>query len=370
MSTGRDLKPHQLVMTATPIPRTLAMTVYADLDTSVIRELPPGRQPVTTVAMRGASPGRSGGPGARSLPDRARALYWVCPLIEQSDVLDSQAVETAARAAHRGPARHRCGTRCTAGCGPTTRIAVMKAFAAGKLQVLVATTVIEVGVDVPDATLMIIENAERLGLSQLHQLRGRVGRGRESSTCVLLYGQPLARLARERLDIMRRTNDGFEVAQRDLELRGPGEVLGTRQTGMMQLRVADLIRDADLCRRCSPSRGSWSTESRQPWTGIDAALDRQRNGVRPGVSRASGGLLCLCTTGFEATSWAAPRAERQRRNWAGTAPAGHGVRSPDATGHAPSASGCCSGQPCGHCGLPAKDVRIRSCSSSSWPASW
>lgn len=239
-----ECRPHQLVMTATPIPRTLAMTMYADLDTSVIRELPPGRQPVTTVAL----------PDQRrpEVIDRVREAcrqgaraYWVCPLIEESDHLESQAAaSTAARLAEalpelrvglvhgRLPARDKDRT--------------MRDFAAGRLDVLVATTVIEVGVDVPEASLMIIENAERLGLAQLHQLRGRVGRGRGSSHCVLLYRGPLSAMARERLDVLRTTTDGFLVAERDLELRGPGEVLGTRQTGLMQLRVADLVRDASL----------------------------------------------------------------------------------------------------------------------------
>ncbi len=237
-------QPHQLVMTATPIPRTLAMTVYADLDTSVIKELPPGRQPVRTVAIDEARRGEVVA-RVRAACLQGRRAYWVCPLIEESEVLDSQAVETAFAMLREALPDIQVGLvhgRMRA----DEKDRSMKAFAAGELQVLVATTVIEVGVDVPEATLMIIESAERLGLSQLHQLRGRVGRGAEASACVLLYGQPLSRLARERIDTMRRTNDGFEVAQRDLELRGPGEVLGTRQTGLMQMRIADLIRDADL----------------------------------------------------------------------------------------------------------------------------
>lgn len=238
------LKPHQLVMTATPIPRTLAMTLYADLDSSVIRELPPGREPVTTVA----------------LPDRRRPevvarvqaacrdgaqVYWVCPLIEESEYLESEAAEPTAAALAEALPGVRIGL-VHGRMAATEKDRVMKAFAAGRLGLLVATTVIEVGVDVPAATLMIIENAERLGLSQLHQLRGRVGRGSKASTCLLLYRSPLAPMARARLEVLRTTNDGFVVAQRDLELRGPGEVLGTRQTGQMQLRVADLVRDADL----------------------------------------------------------------------------------------------------------------------------
>ncbi len=241
---GRALKPHQLVMTATPIPRTLAMTLYADLDSSVIRELPPGRQPVTTVAL----PDRRRPEIVERVQAAVRSgarVYWVCPLIEESEHLESEAAEPTAAALAEALPEVRVGL-IHGRMSPAEKEKVMKAFAQGKVQLLVATTVIEVGVDVPAATLMIIENAERLGLSQLHQLRGRVGRGRDASTCVLLYRSPLAAMAKARLEVLRGTNDGFEVAQRDLELRGPGEVLGTRQTGLMQLRVADLVRDADL----------------------------------------------------------------------------------------------------------------------------
>lgn len=243
-AAGRELKPHQLVMTATPIPRTLAMTLYADLDSSVIRELPPGRQPVNTVALSDRR--------RPEVVERVQAacrsgarVYWVCPLIEESEHLESEAAEPTAAVLAEALPDVRVGL-IHGRMATADKEKVMKAFALGKVQLLVATTVIEVGVDVPAATLMIIENAERLGLSQLHQLRGRVGRGRDSSTCVLLYRSPLAQMARARLDVLRGTNDGFEVAQRDLELRGPGEVLGTRQTGLAQLRVADLMRDADL----------------------------------------------------------------------------------------------------------------------------
>lgn len=236
--------PHQLVMTATPIPRTLAMTLYADLDNSVIRDLPPGRQPVQTIAL----PDRRRAEVVARVREAARAgnrAYWVCPLIEDSGELDYQAAEsTHAMLAEALP---ELAVGLVHGrMRPEDKDAVMRAFAAGKLQLLVATTVIEVGVDVPEATLMIIENAERMGLAQLHQLRGRVGRGAAASHCVLLYQAPLAELARQRLEVMRETSDGFVVAQKDLELRGPGEVLGTRQTGLAQLRVADLLRDADL----------------------------------------------------------------------------------------------------------------------------
>jgi ATP-dependent DNA helicase RecG len=239
-----SLRPHQLVMTATPIPRTLAMTMYADLDTSVIRELPPGRQPVQTVAL----PDRRRPELVQRVREAARAgtrAYWVCPLIEDSEALGYQAAESTHAMLVETLPELAIGL-IHGRLKPDEKEKVMRAFAGGALQVLVATTVIEVGVDVPEAALMIIENAERMGLAQLHQLRGRVGRGAEVSSCVLLYHSPLSEIARQRLEVLRRTRDGFEVAQKDLELRGPGEVLGTRQTGMLQLRVADLLRDADL----------------------------------------------------------------------------------------------------------------------------
>ena len=236
--------PHQVVMTATPIPRTLAMTAYADLDVSVIDELPPGRTPIRTVvlpdARRDEIVQRIEG-ACRS----GRQAYWVCPLIEESEELRYQAAEETAATLAAALPDVRIGL--VHGRMPGRRKdSVMGAFKAGKLDLLVATTVIEVGVDVPNASLMVIENAERMGLAQLHQLRGRVGRGSVESTCVLLYQAPLSPVARERLAVMRDTSDGFEVARRDLELRGPGELLGTRQTGLMQLRVADLVRDSDL----------------------------------------------------------------------------------------------------------------------------
>ncbi|MBK7903949.1 MAG: ATP-dependent DNA helicase RecG [Proteobacteria bacterium] len=241
-SNGRF--PHQLVMTATPIPRTLAMTAYADLDVSIIDELPPGRTPIKTVVLpdtRRSDIVERIDTACRS----GRQAYWVCPLIDESDLVRYEAAEkTAAQLAEALP-----GVRIGLIHGRMAgkqKDAVMTSFKQGKLDLLVATTVIEVGVDVPNASLMIVENAERMGLAQLHQLRGRVGRGSVESTCVLLYQGPLSPIARERLAVLRETNDGFEVARRDLELRGPGELLGTRQTGLMQLRVADLIRDADL----------------------------------------------------------------------------------------------------------------------------
>jgi len=239
-----SFRPHQLVMTATPIPRTLAMTMYADLDVSVIRELPPGRQPIQTVAI---SEDRRGDVVAR-VREACRAgqrAYWVCPLIEESEVLDYQNAEATHAMLEEALEGIKVGL-IHGRMKSDEKDRVMKTFAAGKTQVLVATTVIEVGVDVPEATLMIIENSERMGLAQLHQLRGRVGRGSEQSACVLLYRAPLSPHARERLGVMRKTSDGFIVAQKDLELRGPGEVLGKRQTGLMQLKVANLIRDAAL----------------------------------------------------------------------------------------------------------------------------
>ena len=242
--TGSGDQPHQLVMTATPIPRTLAMAAYADLDVSVIDELPPGRQTVQTVALpdtrRSEVVER-----VRTACNSGQQAYWVCPLIEESDVLDYQAAEASYDMLQEALAPLRVGLvhgRMKA----SAKEKIMRAFKAGEINVLVATTVIEVGVDVPNAGLMIIENSERMGLSQLHQLRGRVGRGAEKSHCVMLYRQPLGQLARSRLAVLRDTNDGFLVAQRDLELRGPGELLGTRQTGLPEYRIADLVRDAEL----------------------------------------------------------------------------------------------------------------------------
>ncbi|MGC4029212.1 MAG: ATP-dependent DNA helicase RecG [Steroidobacteraceae bacterium] len=236
--------PHQLIMTATPIPRTLAMTAYADLDVSVIDELPPGRTPVRTVVVAEERRAQVV-EGVHRACHEGRQVYWVCPLIEESEELRAQAAEeTAATLAEALP-----GIRVGLVHGRQPARAkdqAMQEFKAGHIQLLVATTVIEVGVDVPNASLMVIENAERMGLAQLHQLRGRVGRGAQESSCVLLYRGPLSQLARERLACLRDSNDGFEIARRDLALRGPGELLGTRQTGLAELKVADLIRDADL----------------------------------------------------------------------------------------------------------------------------
>lgn len=258
---GQGRYPHQLIMTATPIPRTLAMTAYADLDSSIIDELPPGRTPVETVVVpdtRRAEVVER----VRGACRTGRQAYWVCTLIEESDVQGRTSV-----AGGRMPEATET-LQCQAAADTAVRLAealpelriglvhgrlkasekaqVMAAFKAGELDLLVATTVIEVGVDVPNASLMIIENAERLGLAQLHQLRGRVGRGAQKSSCILMYHGPLSRDGRARLAALRETNDGFEIARRDLALRGPGEVLGTRQSGMLQLHIADLVRDQAL----------------------------------------------------------------------------------------------------------------------------
>ena len=236
--------PHQLMMTATPIPRTLAMTFYADLDVSVIDELPPGRQPVTTKLIADSRRDQVVENVGRWVAE-GRQAYWVCPLVEESEALDLQnAIDTREQLQAALP-QVRTGLvhgRLSA----AEKDEVMAAFKAGELDLLVATTVIEVGVDVPNASLMVIEHAERFGLSQLHQLRGRVGRGTAQSLCVLLYRHPPGAIARERLATMRETQDGFEIARRDLELRGPGELLGARQSGAMLLRFADLGRDAPL----------------------------------------------------------------------------------------------------------------------------
>ncbi|WP_445144681.1 ATP-dependent DNA helicase RecG [Dyella sp. Tek66A03] len=241
---GSGLVPHQLVLTATPIPRTLAMSAYADLDVSAIDELPPSRTPVQTIAISNAR--------RAEVIERihvacleGRQVYWVCTLIEESEQLRAQAAEVAYAELSAALADCRIGL-IHGRMKPKEKQLVMDSFKAGELSVLVATTVIEVGVDVPNASLMVIENSERLGLAQLHQLRGRVGRGSVASNCVLLYQPPLGQLARERLQVMRETNDGFRIAEKDLELRGPGEVLGTRQTGQLSFRIADLARDAHL----------------------------------------------------------------------------------------------------------------------------
>ncbi len=243
-SAADDCWPHQLIMTATPIPRTLTMSVYADLDYSCIRELPPGRKPVTTVAVSDARRDEVIG-RIRAACGNGRQAYWVCTLIEESEDLECQAAENTAAELETLLDGIRVGL-LHARMKSAEKAARMAAFQAGGIDLLVATTVIEVGVDVPNASLMIIENAERLGLSQLHQLRGRVGRGSEDSYCVLMYHPPLSGAARRRIDVLRETGDGFRIAEEDLRLRGPGELLGTRQTGLTRFRIADIVRDAHL----------------------------------------------------------------------------------------------------------------------------
>ncbi len=244
---SQQARSHQLIMTATPIPRTLAMSAYADLDCSVIDELPPGRTPVSTVAISNERRAQVI-ERVRLACLSGRQAYWVCTLIEESEALEAQAAEAVAEQLRHELPDLSIGLvhgRLKA----ADKEAQMSEFKQGGLQLLVATTVIEVGVDVPNASLMIIENPERLGLAQLHQLRGRVGRGEAESHCVLLYGSPLSQNGRERITAMRETNDGFVIAEKDLQLRGPGEVLGTRQTGDVSFRLADLQRDGHLLPR-------------------------------------------------------------------------------------------------------------------------
>lgn len=246
-----DCYPHQLVMTATPIPRTLAMTAYADLETSVIDELPPGRTPITTVAIPDTRRDDIIRRVKLACNEQGRQVYWVCTLIDESEVLQCQAAEDSALQLKEALPELAIGLvhgRMKA----TEKQAIMSDFKAGKIHVLVATTVIEVGVDVPNASLIIIENPERLGLAQLHQLRGRVGRGATASHCVLLYHAPLSHTAQKRLGVLRDSNDGFVIAERDLEIRGPGEVLGTKQTGLAEFKIADLTRDKQTLNQVRP----------------------------------------------------------------------------------------------------------------------
>jgi ATP-dependent DNA helicase RecG len=239
-----NTRPHQLVMTATPIPRTLAMLQYSDLDISIIDELPPGRKPIVTRVI----------PAERraevidrinSWVDKKRQVYWVCTLIEESEVLQCEAAEKTADYLTQALFNVRVAL-IHGRMKSTDKDVVMQAFKNHQIDLLVATTVIEVGVDVPNAGLMIIENPERLGLSQLHQLRGRVGRGKDDSYCLLMYQSPLSDIARQRLGILRDSNNGFVIAEKDLELRGPGEVMGTRQTGAVNFKIADLAKHAGL----------------------------------------------------------------------------------------------------------------------------
>ena len=242
---NQGFHPHQLIMTATPIPRTLAMTAYADLDTSIIDELPPGRTPVTTVAIPDSRRNEVLERVRNSVITDKRQAYWVCTLIEESEVLECQAAEDTAEELRLSLPELTIGLVHGRMKGAEKQ-QIMTDFKAGTINLLVATTVIEVGVDVPNSSLMIIENPERLGLAQLHQLRGRVGRGAVASHCVLLYKAPLSQTASQRLNVLRQSNDGFVIAQKDLEIRGPGEVLGTKQTGLAELKIADLVRDQAL----------------------------------------------------------------------------------------------------------------------------
>ena len=241
--------PHQLVMTATPIPRSLTMSAYADLDTSVIDELPPGRQPVETVALSNSRRDELIGK-IRKISDEGRQIYWVCTLIEESDALRAESAEKT----FNYLSSNLEDLKVVMIHGRLTKPekdAIMSAFAQGNINLLVATTVIEVGVNVPNASLMIVENSERLGLAQLHQLRGRVGRGSEKSICILMYQSPLSDNAKQRLEVLRQSNDGFMIAQKDLELRGPGEILGTQQTGIASMKIANIVMDAYLLKEAS-----------------------------------------------------------------------------------------------------------------------
>lgn len=240
-----DVYPHQLIMTATPIPRTLAMTVYADLDTSIIDELPPGRTPITTVAISEDRRDEVVRRVYQACKNEKRQAYWVCTLIDESEVLEAQAAAAIAEDLQRALPDLRIGL-VHGRMKPQEKQAIMAEFKAADIDLLVATTVIEVGVDVPNASLMIIENSERLGLAQLHQLRGRVGRGATASHCVLMYKAPLGKISTKRLQVLRDSQDGFVIAEKDLEIRGPGEVLGTKQTGMEEFKIANLMRDRKM----------------------------------------------------------------------------------------------------------------------------
>ena len=241
--TKNEQPPHILVMTATPIPRTLAMTLYGDLDVSVIDELPPGRRPIKTVHYTDAARLRLFGFMKQEIA-KGRQVYVVYPLIKESEAMDYKDLTDGYEAISRDfPLPDYVTTICHGKMKPADKEESMRQFKSGEADIMVATSVIEVGVDVPNSSLMIIENPERLGLAQLHQLRGRVGRGAVASHCVLLYKSPLSKTAQKRLQVLRDSNDGFVIAQKDLEIRGPGELLGTRQTGNAEFKVADLLRD-------------------------------------------------------------------------------------------------------------------------------
>lgn len=240
-----DHYPHQLIMTATPIPRTLAMTVYADLDTSIIDELPPGRTPIKTVAISEDRRSEIVQHVYQACKNEKRQAYWVCTLIDESEVLEAQAAAAIAEDLQRALPDLRISL-VHGRMKPQEKQEIMAEFKAANIDLLVATTVIEVGVDVPNASLMIIENSERLGLAQLHQLRGRVGRGATASHCVLMYKPPLGKISSKRLQVMRDSQDGFYIAEKDLEIRGTGEILGTKQTGSAEFKVANLMRDRKM----------------------------------------------------------------------------------------------------------------------------
>lgn len=253
--TQQAWQPHQLTMTATPIPRTLAMTAYGDLDLSIIDELPPGRQAIDTAVLTNAKRYEVMSHLHQACQAGVQA-YWVCPLIEESELLNAQAAASTLTEFQQQWPELKVGL-IHGKLKPAEKEQIMADFKAQKLHVLVATTVIEVGVNVPNASLMIIENAERLGLAQLHQLRGRVGRGSKKSHCVLLYQPPLSDTAKARLKIMRESQDGFVIAEEDLKIRGPGEVLGTRQTGGLSFRIADITRDQDWVAELQPAARKW-----------------------------------------------------------------------------------------------------------------
>lgn len=244
-----NMTPHQLVMTATPIPRSLTMTAYADLDTSIIDELPPGRQKIETVALSNLRRDELI-TKIKKNSQEGRQIYWVCTLIEESEALRAESAEKTFTYLSDNLEDEKI-VMIHGRLNKSEKEAIMQDFSNGKIDLLVATTVIEVGVNVPNASLMVVENAERLGLAQLHQLRGRVGRGAEKSVCILMYQSPLSETAKQRLDILRQSNDGFMIAQKDLELRGPGEILGTQQTGIASMKIANIVRDSYLLKQAN-----------------------------------------------------------------------------------------------------------------------
>ncbi|AXE62731.1 ATP-dependent DNA helicase RecG [Candidatus Thioglobus sp. NP1] len=263
LSQKAKITPHQLVMTATPIPRSLTMSAYADLDTSIIDELPPGRQAIETVALSNTRRDELI-KKIKIISNEGRQIYWVCTLIEESEALRAESAEKTFT--YLSSNLEDLNVVMIHGrLNKSEKEVIMKDFSEKRIDLLVATTVIEVGVNVPNASLMIVENAERLGLAQLHQLRGRVGRGAEKSACILMYQSPLSQTAKQRLDILRQSNDGFLIAQKDLELRGPGEILGTQQTGIASMKIANIVRDSYLLKQA----GYYSSKM------LTASLDNQ-----------------------------------------------------------------------------------------------